>query len=1128
MASSSSAPPLWDVFLSFYGKDTRKNFISHLYFALDQAGVQTFRDDPALEKGEAISLGLRNAIKSSKKFVVVISENYAHSSWCLDELVEILGCKKTDFQVIPIFYHVDPSHLRHQKGSFGEALDYHKKRYSGDMIDKWKSALAAIAELSGYHLKKDSNENESDIIQEIVENVAPQVLAQVLHLEEYLFGIDSAVERISEKLSIESNDVRAIGICGMGGIGKTTTAKAFYNENSNKFDISCFVENIKESSQRGGPLLSLLEQVLIELLRRKDYKVRDVQSGIRILKQILCSKKALIVLDDLNHFSHSEPLATFYNLLSAGSRIVITTRDTNLLNQLKVHISKVEIYMVKVLGQEESLKLFSYHAFKETMPLEGFRELSIKFVTYAEGLPLALKVLGSSLRGRTDSLFWKDTLEKFQKFPEKNIQNILQLSYDELGDEPVKAIFLDIVFFFVGKDKNEANHIFKSCGFFPDAGIPILVERCLLTVDSDNRFQMHNLIQDMGREVGKNRHLHWKEDAWDDLQDLEGTDKIEGLILDLTLSSEKSISAEIFEKMPKLRLLQIQGAHNIKGSFGKSFRGLRCIRWHYCPWTCLPSSFRPLKLASLDMPFSKFKTLWNGAMPLVSLKTINVSYSVDLKATPDFGDAKAVEKLLFRGCKSLRNVHASIGQLSSLSHLDLFECDNLKALPDPIGQLSKLGYMNLRGCINLKRLPEPVKHLTNLGSLELAHCSNLRRLPEQLGDMNGLKKIDASYTAIEQLPDSVSRLRKLAELKLNNCRNLRKLPEQFGNMESLWTFDASYSAIQQLPDSFGGLNKLFTLNLHGCKKLEKLPDNFGDMRGLRTFDASFSAIEQLPDSITCISAMVWLKLYSCKKLRKLPDQLGNMEGLRMFDVSRSAIEQLPDSFTCLNELVELHLSRCMKLRKLPEHFGNMEGLRTLNACYSEFEQLPDSFARLINLGELELRLGQNFGNLPDSINNMKELAYIHLSCNIRLCMPIILNLSSVQSLYLTDEGESFSSEKPFSLSQLSNLKVLTLDKCTSLGSSFPELPRDLTELRVYEYATLQQLPDLSSLKQLKSLDIQRCSKLNSLSLLPTHLRQLQISDCRSLQNLPDLSMLKNLKDLHLFRIGSSLANRVNN
>lgn len=98
---------------------------------------------------------------------------------------------------------------------------------------------------------------------------------------------------------------------------------------------------------------------MIGLLRRKDYTDRNVESGIRQLEQIFSSKKALIVLDDLHQSIYSELLVRLCNLFSAESRIIITTRDANLLTQLRVDISQVDVYMVKELGEIDSLKLFS-------------------------------------------------------------------------------------------------------------------------------------------------------------------------------------------------------------------------------------------------------------------------------------------------------------------------------------------------------------------------------------------------------------------------------------------------------------------------------------------------------------------------------------------------------------------------------------------------------------------------------------------------------------------------------------------------------------------------------------------------------------------------------------------------
>nr|XP_017224654.1 PREDICTED: TMV resistance protein N-like isoform X1 [Daucus carota subsp. sativus]XP_017224655.1 PREDICTED: TMV resistance protein N-like isoform X1 [Daucus carota subsp. sativus] len=466
--------PLWDVFLSFYGMETRRNFISHLYHALDQAGIVTFKDDPALEKGEEISSALRQAIRNSKMFVVVISENFANSSWCLDELVEILSCKRTNNQVIPVFYYVHPSDLRYHKGSFGVALKKHEKRHSVDRIQKWKSALTEIAALSGYHLE-DAKESEADTIQNIVENVLSQTSTKAVHLQRCLFGIDPAVEEIYQQLSLKSNDVRALGICGMGGIGKTTLAKALYDKYSLKFNISCFVENVRQNSQGASPP-SLLHQLLKELLRVKDLKVRDSDSALRKLREILSTNKALIVFDDLDQSNYSELVVRICNLFSDGSRMIITTRDSNLLNQLKLEMSKVDTYMVKRLNEINSLELFSYHAFKKSKPPEKYLALSKSFVTYAGGLPVALKVLGSSLCGRKDVSFWKLKLEKVQKIPMESIQRILELSYDELEDDSQKAIFLDIVFFFLGEKIHDAVDVFRSCDFFSESGIPILLK----------------------------------------------------------------------------------------------------------------------------------------------------------------------------------------------------------------------------------------------------------------------------------------------------------------------------------------------------------------------------------------------------------------------------------------------------------------------------------------------------------------------------------------------------------------------------------------------------------------------------------------------------------------------------
>nr|XP_024933545.2 disease resistance protein RPV1-like [Ziziphus jujuba var. spinosa] len=151
-SSSSSRRTEYDVFLSFRGEDTRNNFTSHLYSALCQKGIYTFLDDDKLERGKSISPELLKAIENSRCSVIVLSENYASSSWCLDELVKILECREAFKQIVlPIFYHVDPSHVRKQIGSFGEPFHRYEQDFS-QKVQKWRNALTQVASLAGWAL----------------------------------------------------------------------------------------------------------------------------------------------------------------------------------------------------------------------------------------------------------------------------------------------------------------------------------------------------------------------------------------------------------------------------------------------------------------------------------------------------------------------------------------------------------------------------------------------------------------------------------------------------------------------------------------------------------------------------------------------------------------------------------------------------------------------------------------------------------------------------------------------------------------------------------------------------------------------------------------------------------------
>ncbi|XP_020992150.2 disease resistance protein RUN1-like [Arachis duranensis] len=143
----------YDVFLSFRGKDTRSNFMSHLHASLENASIYVFKDDDEEARGENISLSLLKAIGESRISIIILSPNYADSKWCLQELEDIMRCYNNQTQkVLPVFHHVDPSEVRNQAGRFGEAFEEFIKKNPQNKVKEqdWRKALRDVGSTAGF------------------------------------------------------------------------------------------------------------------------------------------------------------------------------------------------------------------------------------------------------------------------------------------------------------------------------------------------------------------------------------------------------------------------------------------------------------------------------------------------------------------------------------------------------------------------------------------------------------------------------------------------------------------------------------------------------------------------------------------------------------------------------------------------------------------------------------------------------------------------------------------------------------------------------------------------------------------------------------------------------------------
>ncbi|KAJ9675894.1 hypothetical protein PVL29_024725 [Vitis rotundifolia] len=745
----------FDIFLSFRGKDTRRNFTDHLYTALVERGLRPFRDDEDLQRGEMIDENLLQAIKDSAIFIIIFSENYAHSKWCLNELVEIMKRRAEGRKVYPIFYHVEPSMVRKQSGNYGKAFENYENNSNlqREQIQKWRTALKEAGSIAGCHI---TNQYESQIVKEISGDMFREIVGEHC-IEDGLVGKDSRLEPLKKLMISKPNDVLMVGIYGLSGTGKTTFARALYEEISCQFDGASFLANIGEVSKEDD-LHCLQERLFCDILLGENQEIRPFHRRSNLMKKKICCKKVLIILDDVNIKKQLEILVGERDWFGKGSRIIITAKKKNLLLEHKVD----ELYQIKDLGELEALHLFSHHANTKGVSMD----LSMEVINYCGVLPLNLKVVGTFLRDK-DNFQQQLELQNLARVPAGENPGI-RVSYNGLHPR-YKNKFLDIACFFKGEHKDFVTKMLHEHDFPDENGIEVLTDRCLITV-SERKLWMHSIIQKLGWEIDKGAAKAAKAAQpcryWDlsDIQRLfrqkKGMQNVEGISLDLSKSKDIEFSTEVFKKMTELKLLKVflgsdcvDGKENYKVNFSTDFRLpcslLRYLHWHgYC-LEFYPSNFEAPELFELSMPYSCLQQIKGNEIRFPKLTTLNLSHSRRLENISNFSGMPNLERLVLEGCRSLVKVDLSIGNLN------------------------KLSFMNLKDCKRLNSLPKSICKLKFLETLILTGCSRLEKLLDDLEEQQRSVNLEAirTYRRVITLPP------KLRILHLGHCRSLQGIPK---------------------------------------------------------------------------------------------------------------------------------------------------------------------------------------------------------------------------------------------------------------------------------------------------------------------------------------------------------------
>ncbi|EFH53401.1 predicted protein [Arabidopsis lyrata subsp. lyrata] len=947
--SSSSCTWVYDVFPSFSGEDVRVTFLSHFLKELDRKLIIAFKDNE-IKKSESLDPVLKQAIKDSRIAVVVFSINYASSTWCLNELVEIVKCKEEFSQmVIPVFYRLDPSHVRKQTGDFGKIFEKTCHNKTEEVKIQWKEALTSVANILGYH--STTWFNEAKMIEEIANDVLDKLLLTTSRDFEDFVGIEDHISEMSILLQLASKEVRMVGIWGSSGIGKTIIARALFNRLSRHFHGSIFIDrafisksmNIYSQANSDDYNLKLHMQgkFLSQILDKKDIKVYHLGA----MRERLKNRKVLICIDDLDDQLVLDALVGQTHWFGCGSRIIVITKDKHFLRAHKID----HIYEVRLPSEEAALEMLCRSTFKQKYPPDGFLELASEVALRAGNLPLGLNILSSYLRGR-DKKEWMDMLPRLRNGLDGKIEKTLRVSYDGLNNKKDKAIFRHIACLFNREKINDIKLLLANSDLDVTIGLKNLVDKSLIH-ESYDIVEMHSLLQEMGKEIvrmqsnepGEHEFLvDWK-DTCDVLEDNKGTKNVLGISLDIDEIDEVHIHENAFKGMRNLFFLKFftkRQKKEIRWHLSKGFDHfppkLRLLSWEKYPLRCMPSNFHPENLVKLVMRWSKLEKLWDGVHPLTGLKEINLWGSKNLIEIPDLSMATNLEKLVLNDCSSLMEIPSSIQYLNELYDFHMERCENLEILPTGIN-LQSLYDLNLMGCSRLKSFPDISSNISTLdlygttieelpSNLHLENLVNLRMCEMRSGKLWEreqpltplLKMVSPSLTRIYlsniptlvELPSSIHNLHKLEELSIWNCKNLETLPTGI-NLKSLYSLDLSgCSQLRCFPDISTNISELF-LNETAIEEVPWWIENFINLSFINCGELSEVILNNSPTSVTNNTHLpVCIKFINCFKVDQ---EALLMEQSGFFEFS---CDEVPSYFThqtigaSLINVPLLHISPC--------------------------------------------------------------------------------------------------------------------------------------------------------------------------------------------------------------------------
>ncbi|KAK9811557.1 hypothetical protein WJX72_005824 [[Myrmecia] bisecta] len=424
------------------------------------------------------------------------------SWWCMEELR--IATKESRDKIRPVFFGVKPGAINDEALTASLAKMKAAQSTPATLLHDWKESLAGlqtgIGSVTGWE-HKPTEQSLAELVSAVTGDILEALASNHCH-QDGLVGMEARAQQLLDDHYTQQGMM--LGLTGMGGIGKTTLATALYNRLLPDYrTASCLLLDVRSAATEPGGLLKMQQRILKELCGWRDAPLpADVLQGRDLLHNHLGNRKVLLVMDDVSAEGPDALTALLIkDKLPAGSCIIITSRDGDLLKRAGCQPAVA----VDLLSTEQSTQLFNMHAFPDGLVAPDLQKLVHQVVEACGCLPMTLKVLGCYVKGMTSTV-WPETVKQLkaaQDLPGSDDDKVfrrLRISYDGLGWQQ-QQMFLDVACLLLGRSAAAAKRAWAGSSWPSEAGLSLLLTRCLLTMDECGNLAMHDQLRDMGRAI---------------------------------------------------------------------------------------------------------------------------------------------------------------------------------------------------------------------------------------------------------------------------------------------------------------------------------------------------------------------------------------------------------------------------------------------------------------------------------------------------------------------------------------------------------------------------------------------------------------------------------------------------